>query len=194
MDYFITLIIIVIIIIILYFIILKIIFYNKSEYLKSNIYDKYYLIKDTKNKYNKVDLIDKLFKSIDILLENLKNSDYDFKDINIDDIQKKIKESEILENITNSDTSYTINKGEQIVLCLADRQTDNLYSYNVLMYVLIHELAHILNISYGHDENFKKIFKYILQKASDLNLYKYEDYKNYPINYCGLELNTNILD
>lgn len=194
MDYFITLIIIVIIIIILYFIILKIIFYNKSEYLKSNIYDKYYLIKDTKNKYNKVDLIDKLFKSIDILLENLKNSDYDFKDINIDDIQKKIKESEILENITNSDTSYTINKGEQIVLCLADRQTDNLYSYNVLMYVLIHELAHILNVSYGHDENFKKIFKYILQKASDLNLYKYEDYKNYPINYCGLELNTNILD
>lgn len=194
MDYFITLIIIVIIIIILYFIISKIIFYNKSEYLKSNIYDKYYLIKDTKNKYNKVDLIDKLFKSIDILLENLKNSDYDFKDINIDDIQKKIKESEILENITNSDTSYTINKGEQIVLCLADRQTDNLYSYNVLMYVLIHELAHILNVSYGHDENFKKIFKYILQKASDLNLYKYEDYKNYPINYCGLELNTNILD
>lgn len=194
MDYFITLIIIVIIIIILYFIISKIIFYNKSEYLKSNIYDKYYLIKDTKNKYNKVDLIDKLFKSIDILLENLKNSDYEFKDINIDDIQKKIKESEILENITNSDTSYTINKGEQIVLCLADRQTDNLYSYNVLMYVLIHELAHILNVSYGHDENFKKIFKYILQKASDLNLYKYEDYKNYPINYCGLELNTNILD
>lgn len=194
MDYFITLIIIVIIIIILYFIISKIIFYNKSEYLKSNIYDKYYLVKDTSNKYNKVDLIDQLFKSIDILLENLKNSDYDFKDINIDDIQKKIKESEILENITNSDTSYTINKGEQIVLCLADRQTDNLYSYNVLMYVLIHELAHILNVSYGHDENFKKIFKYILQKASDLNLYKYEDYKNYPINYCGLELNTNILD
>ena len=194
MDYFKTLIIIVLIIIILYFIISKIVFYNKSEYLKYNTNDKYYLVKDTKNKYNKVELIDKLFNSLNILLEELKNSNYDFKDINIEEIQEKIKNSEILENITDSDTSYTVNKGEKIILCLADRENDNLYSYNLLMYVLIHELAHILNTTYGHDDNFKKTFRFILEKAIELNLYTYEDYKNNPVNYCGLILNTNIMD
>lgn len=194
MDYFKTLIIVVLIIIILYFIISKIVFYNKSEYLKSNTNDKYYLVKDTKNKYNKVELIDKLFNSLNVLLEELKNSNYDFKDIDIEEIQEKIKNSEILENITDSDTSYTVNKGEKIVLCLADRENDNLYSYNLLMYVLIHELAHILNTTYGHDDNFKKTFRFILEKAIELNLYTYEDYKNNPVNYCGLILNTNIMD
>ncbi len=194
MDYFKTLIIVVLIIIILYFIISKIVFYNKSEYLKSNTNDKYYLVKDTKNKYNKVDLIDKLFNSLNVLLEELKNSNYDFKDIDIEEIQEKIKNSEILENITDSDTSYTVNKGEKIILCLADRENDNLYSYNLLMYVLIHELAHILNTTYGHDDNFKKTFRFILEKAIELNLYTYEDYKNNPVNYCGLILNTNIMD
>ena len=100
----------------------------------------------------------------------------------------------ILENITDSDTSYTVNKGEKIILCLADRENDNLYSYNLLMYVLIHELAHILNTTYGHDDNFKKTFRFILEKAIELNLYTYEDYKNNPVNYCGLVLNTNIMD
>ena len=194
MDYFKTLIIVVLIIIILYFIISKIVFYNKSEYLKSNTNDKYYLVKDTKNKYNKVELIDKLFNSLNVLLEELKNSNYDFKDIDIEEIQEKIKNSEILENITDSDTSYTVNKGEKIILCLADRENDNLYSYNLLMYVLIHELAHILNTTYGHDDNFKKTFRFILEKAIELNLYTYEDYKNNPVNYCGLILNTNIMD
>ena len=194
MDYFKTLIIVVLIIIILYFIISKIVFYNKSEYLKSNTNDKYYLVKDTKNKYNKVELIDKLFNSLNVLLEELKNSNYDFKDINIEEIQEKIKNSEILENITDSDTSYTVNKGEKIILCLADRENDNLYSYNLLMYVLIHELAHILNTTYGHDDNFKKTFRFILEKSIELNLYTYEDYKNNPVNYCGLILNTNIMD
>ena len=31
-------------------------------------------------------------------------------------------------------------------------------------------------------------------KAIELNLYTYEDYKNNPVNYCGLILNTNIMD
>lgn len=194
MDYFKTSIVVVFVIIIIYIIVSKIIFYNKSEYLKSNTNDKYYLIKNTKNKYLKVELIDKLFKSLNILLNELNDSEYDFKDIDINEIRKKIMNSEILENITDSDTSYTVNKGEKIVLCLADRENDNLYSYNLLIYVLIHELAHILNTTYGHDENFKKIFKFILQKATELNLYTYEDYKNNPVNYCGLNLNTNILN
>ena len=171
----------------------KIYFYNKTEYIKSNIYDKTYLVKNTENKYEKVKLIDQLLESLNILIGDLKTNE----DLNIEsdfeDIQNRLINSEVLENITNSDTSYTVNKGEKIVICLADRDTDKLYSYNLLMYVLLHELAHIINTTYGHDENFKKVFKIITQRAIDLNLYTYEDYKKSPKNYCGLTLNTSII-
>ena len=193
MDFFTFLIFAVICIFILYFIASKIYFYNKSEYLKSNIYQKSYLIKNTENKYEKVKMIDKLLESLNILLEDLKTNEELNIESDIDEIQERLKKSEVLENITDSDTSYTVNKGEKLVICLADRETDNIYSYNLLMYVLLHELAHIINTTYGHDDNFKKVFKIITQRAVDLNLYTYEDYKKSPKNYCGLTLNTNIL-
>lgn len=193
MDYFNTLIIISISLPIIFLIISKIYFYNKSEYLRSNIYQKSYLVKNTKNKYEKVKMIDKLLESLNILLEDLKTNEELNIESDIDEIQERLKKSEVLENITNSDTSYTVNKGEKLVICLADRETDDIYSYNLLMYVLLHELAHIINTTYGHDENFKKVFKVITQRAVDLNLYTYEDYKKSPKNYCGLTLNTNIL-
>lgn len=193
MDFFNFLIAFTLLIFVIYITASKIYFYNKTEYLKSNVYDKIYLIKNTKNKFEKVKLIDQLLESLNILIGDLKTNDNLNIDFDFEEIQNKLMNSEVLENITNSDTSYTVNKGEKLVICLADRETDELYSYNLLMYVLLHELAHIINTTYGHDENFKKIFKIITQRAVDLNLYTYEDYKKSPKNYCGLTLNTNIL-
>ena len=193
MDFFNILIAFTLFMFVAYIAVSKIYLYNKTEYLKSNIYDKTYLVKNTENKYEKVKLIDQLLESLNILIGDLKTNEDLNIESNFEDIQNRLINSEVLENITNSDTSYTVNKGEKIVICLADRDTDKLYSYNLLMYVLLHELAHIINTTYGHDENFKKVFKIITQRAIDLNLYTYEDYKKSPKNYCGLTLNTNIL-
>lgn len=196
MDYFVICIFGVIIIFTIYYLSSKYYFFTNSKYLKSNTQDKEYLIKDTKNKYEKVKLIDSLMESIDKLLNHLNDKGVKFniesENIDLNKIKEKLKNSEILENLTNSDTSYTINKGDKIVLCLADRETDKLYDYNLLIYVLIHELAHVLNPTYGHDENFKKIFRTLIDNAEDIGIYKYEDYKQFPKEYCGMTLNTNI--
>ncbi len=99
MDFFTFLIFAVICIFILYFIASKIYFYNKSEYLKSNIYQKSYLIKNTENKYEKVKMIDKLLESLNILLEDLKTNEELNIESDIDEIQERLKKSEVLENI-----------------------------------------------------------------------------------------------
>lgn len=195
MDFFIILIFCVIIILIVYFLCYKFYFYYKSEYVKSNIDNQYYLVKNTKNKYKKADLMAILFQNINMLLDYLENNSIKLNNKNIDyqKIKNIIKNSEIIENITNSDTSYTINKGEKIIICLANRKTDNLYDINLIMYVLLHELAHIINSTYGHDKNFKTVFKELVDNAIKIKIYKYENYKESPQEYCGMELNTNII-
>lgn len=66
--------------------------------------------------------------------------------------------------------SYTINK-EKIYLCLKDKD-DKYYSNNMLIYVLLHELAHLLNKDdIGHTEKFYEIFEDLVEKAHNLGIY-----------------------
>jgi len=77
--------------------------------------------------------------------------------------------------------SYTINK-KKIYLCLRDENGDY-YDENMLTYVAIHELAHVLCDEIGHTDKFHSIFRDLLTKATHLQLYDPEK----PIlrNYCG---------
>lgn len=76
--------------------------------------------------------------------------------------------------------SYTINK-KKIYLCLKDENGDY-YDDNMLVFVAIHELAHVLCDEIGHTDKFQKIFQELLNKAADLQIY---DPSVAPIqNYC----------
>ena len=83
-------------------------------------------------------------------------------------------------------TSYTINKGEKIIMCMRSRDDDDrLYDKNKLFYVIVHELAHIGTVTKDHNEEFRRNFAYLLQEAQKHGLYS-------PINerfdYCGLNV------
>jgi len=67
------------------------------------------------------------------------------------------------------DKSYTINKSKTF-LCLSDR-TGEYYDLNMLCYVLLHELAHVINHDIGHTESFYKVFDGLLEKATALGVY-----------------------
>ena len=58
------------------------------------------------------------------------------------------------------------------------------------MFVILHELAHVMSISYGHEDEFKNNFSYITHLASSLGLYKPQDFQTNPKTYCGTEINT----
>jgi len=76
--------------------------------------------------------------------------------------------------------SYTINK-KRIHLCLKDEKGDY-YDENMLIYVTIHELAHVKCPEVGHTDKFYDIFNELLDKASACGIY--DKHKPLIKDYC----------
>lgn len=77
--------------------------------------------------------------------------------------------------------SYTINK-KKVYLCLKD-DNGEYYDFNMLIYVSIHELSHVVCDEIGHTPKFHRIFRDMLELAEQKNIYD----SSIPIikNYCG---------
>lgn len=69
---------------------------------------------------------------------------------------------------------YTVNKGECIrirVRGMTSGGEDSIFlDESEVLYVLIHELAHIITDSYGHTEEFKDNFRKLLKCAKEMGL------------------------
>ncbi len=77
--------------------------------------------------------------------------------------------------------SYTINK-KKIYMCLKDKN-GKYYDTNSLMYVLLHELAHVIcKDDIGHTDKFFEVFDDLLYKAYTKGIYN----PSIPMvqNYC----------
>ena len=65
--------------------------------------------------------------------------------------------------------SYTLNK-KHVYICLKD-ENGRYYNRNMLVYVCLHEYAHLLNVEIGHGKEFQQIFQQVLNAASERGLY-----------------------
>ena len=117
---------------------------------------------------------------------------YELKEKILPLFSKNIKHTGYLEVINHRDLlseisffkgekSYTINK-EKVFLCLRDKNGEY-YDMNILMFVLLHELAHCLSTTVGHDKNFNDIFDALLKKSAELKIY--DPKKEMDQNYCN---------
>ena len=93
-------------------------------------------------------------------------------------------------NSTEKSAAYTLNKSSEIRLCIR-APNGGFEDPNTAMFVILHELAHVASISYGHNDEFKQNFSYITHLASSLGIYKPEDFKNNPKSYCNVDINTS---
>jgi predicted metal-dependent hydrolase len=87
-------------------------------------------------------------------------------------------------------TSYSVNKGEKVHLCLRQREgrNESLMEENIMVFVSIHEMAHIITPTIGHGPDFWNNFAWLLKQAEEIGIYEYQDFKSKPVAYCGLQI------
>lgn len=116
------------------------------------------------------------------------------KDPKVPRLKQRFKTTILRESNPTGDpnqTSYTINKGSAIVLCL--RLNDQtLVDINTLTYVAVHELTHIYSSSYHHTDEFWTNMSYMEKMAEKAGIYKPTDFTKTPTKYCGLTIRTNV--
>ena len=179
-------------------IIIILVFYIKSHYaevayVKSNVDGRKYLVRRLHDRQEAADRIASINKDLQTLVKHLGAKYPDKPEVKM--LFRNFNPNNVSEGSAQSGyTSYSVNKGERIILCI--RQKDNKDTFadrNVVMYVAIHELAHLATKSIGHDKDFWDNFKFMLQEAIDIGIYTRVDYSVKPAPYCGITVTSSIL-
>jgi hypothetical protein len=86
-------------------------------------------------------------------------------------------------------TSYSVNKGEKIFMCLRQRnEKEELVNENTILFVALHEMSHVGTSSIGHTPEFWNHFAWILEQAERVKIYEYTDFAAHPVEYCGVHI------
>ena len=181
--------------------------YSEIVYVKSDIDNKVYTIRRGNNKTpeflkesaNTLAIINgNIMKLINHL--TIYYSDDDTKNYFIEKLKENYKQYIISEAaIDPRYTTYTVDK-QDIHICLRTRNKDEqIYDINILMYVVLHELGHLCNYDkkevpiQGHGAEFKYIFKFLVEEAIKLDIYKHTNYSIQPKEYCGIIISSSII-
>lgn len=162
------------------------------QVIKTGNNGKDYLVQDYPKQIEAANILSKIETNINKFLKGLKEKYPD--DERIKRMSKNLK-STIIEEAPHKDgeSSYTINKGELMKICLR-KKIDNkpFHKLNTLMFVVIHELAHVISISVGHNEEFMTNFRFLLREAPNFDIdYEPIDYSENNMTYCGVEVTHN---
>ncbi len=171
--------------------------YGEVEYVKSNVDGREYLMRRLPDRQSAADLMARINVKLSRLVHHLVakygigNSGEYNKLVKM--LYKNYNPNALSEGgVELGYTSYSVNKGEKIVLCL--RQKDNsLVDENVIMYVAIHELGHLATDEVGHTKKFWDNFKWILGEAIEISVYKKVDFEADPQSYCGISISSSVL-
>ena len=167
---------------------------NDVSYVKSNIDNNEYLVRNLQDKEDAANMLAKIRIKLQKICDVMKQKYPD------DESVKRMVERFNPDNITeagknNQYTSYSVNKGEKIVFCIRQKnESESLVDENTMTFVSIHELGHIMTKSVGHTPEFWDNFKRLLKIAIEEGLYTKEDYSRSPKEYCGIKVSDSPLD
>ena len=166
--------------------------HNKLVFQTATIDGKYYLVNNLPDKQNAANTLAIIRSKLITLVSKLSKS-FQYSD----GLMEKLVNVIFMENPIlipdKSMTSYSVNKGEKIILCLRDVTTMKIHDLNLLIYVGIHELGHVACPEYGHTPLWESIFADLLREAIRERIYIDENYTMNPQNYCGLIVDERII-
>lgn len=168
-------------------------YYAEVTYVKSSIDGRNYLVRKLPDRQQAADFLASINKDLHKLVKHLVAKYPDKHEI------KRLFENFNPNNISEGSaqsgyTSYSVNKGERIILCVRQKDAqDSFVDKNTVMYVAVHEIAHLATESIGHDQIFWDNFKFILKEAVDIGIYNKVDFANKHVPYCGIKITSSVI-
>ena len=124
------------------------------------------------NKLESAKNLDKLNTKIMILTKHLDKVDSGY--YGVKRLKNRYKASILSElHKGSSNTSYSVNKGEKLVVCMRSKDDNTFHDENTIFFVVLHELAHIMSKSIGHNDEFWNNFRYLLKHCIEIKLYNF---------------------
>ncbi len=159
--------------------------------VKSQIDGMVYRVRDMSDKQQAADLLAKVRLRLARFCEHLEKTYRDRPQIARMTQNFKADPARFLEATPDAEhTSYSVNKGQQIHLCLRQRKPndESLVKEEIMVFVAIHELAHTITQSVGHEPEFWNNFAWLLKEAEQIGIYKHTDFAAHPVAYCGVSI------
>ena len=169
-------------------------YYKNSKYpmsLTQSLVDKeYYLVRNLPDKQEACDRLARVRAKI-LILRTFLEQTYKDKPF-VQQILEKFDCSSARFSESTPDaqyTSYSVNKGEKIFMCLRQRNDkEELVNENIILFVALHEMSHVGTASIGHTPEFWNHFAWVLEQAERLKIYEYTDFAAHPVEYCGVHI------
>ena len=160
--------------------------------VQSNVDSEKHLVQNMDDKERAADMLAIIKKKLDFVCKEMKKK-YP-NDERVKRVCSRFNPDSIVESEPNSKhTSYSVNKGEKIVICMREKgETNELSDINTITFVALHELAHLMTVAIGHDnDEFWNNFKFILRESVKCGIYKCVNYNKNPQKYCGITVTDN---
>jgi len=184
--------------------------YDDTDWFTSTLDNRKYRVRNGPENIKKMkcDLLANLKNKMDFIIYSL-SKEPDINE-NINRLLNNWRRGIVIKEIVSMepDAAYVINK-QYLSICLknfcnstnCDKYTlDNI---NLLTYVGIHEMAHIMSEEIGHGKEFKNNFKFLLDYSKNLKIYDpllKDEFPVYielsklktPESYCGVSIINSI--
>lgn len=154
--------------------------------VKSTVDNRVYIVRKLPDALLAANKLAEINRKILKLIDNLKDEDRE----GISTLKERYNPDELSETGLGAKyTSYSVNKGEKISICVRHKDKQFIDD-NIIIFVVIHELAHVMTKSIGHTPEFWANMAFLLEEGEKIGIYKPENYKENPVDYCGMEINS----
>jgi predicted metal-dependent hydrolase len=163
--------------------------------VKSQTNGKVYQVQDLPDRQQACELMAKIHNKLDKLIAKYRDDPNSNADQRVQTMIERFRPENMCENNIDADsTSYSENKGDRIVVCLRDKQKPYpLADENTVMFVVLHEMAHLMTTTIGHTPEFWANFRRILKDAVGAGIYQEVNYNHTPVQYCGMTITDSPL-
>ena len=173
-----------------------------TTYIRKNVYltkvksntGNSYMVRKLPDKQGAADKLGGITSSLKKLCDHCEASGSADKKKAVKRLTEKFKPNRIIEHMPgNQYVAHSVDKGEELSLCIRAKGTDKFMDDQIILFVAIHELAHIMTVSTGHTDEFWDNMRYLLEQASSIGIYTAVDYAKSPTKYCGMTISSTPL-